>query len=151
MKSQIGQNMTTRPVRIGTHVSIREALEVMQTWGMRHLPVTNDNDQLVGLVSDRDINRAFARGMRGNEFVTEIMTEDPFCVESYTKVSEVAQIMADQKYGSAIVVDVQKRVLGIFTTTDALWLLAKLMKSPDENRYRVIQMGEYLEIPRQAI
>ncbi|MFN8846075.1 MAG: HPP family protein [Bdellovibrionales bacterium] len=150
MKSQIGQNMTTRPVRIGTHVSIREAQEVMQMWGMRHLPITNDNDQLIGLVSDRDISRAYASGLRGHEFVTDIMIEDPFCVESYTKVSEVAQIMADRKYGSAIVVDVQKRVLGIFTTTDALWLLAKLMKSPDENRFRLIQVGEYLEIPHQG-
>ena len=151
MKSQIGQNMTARPVKLGTHVTVREALEIMQIWGMRHLPITNDNDQLIGLVSERDINRAFANGMRGHEYVTDIMTEDPFCVESYTKVSEVAQIMADRKYGSAIVVDVQKRVIGIFTTTDALWLLAKLMKSPEETRYRLLQMGEYLEIPQQGI
>lgn len=151
MSNRIVDNMTKEPVTLGTHVSIREAIEVMQTWGMRHLPVVNMEDQLIGLVSDRDINRALARGLKGSEYVTEVMTENPYCVDFSVAVSEVAQIMADRKYGSAIVIDSRRRVRGIFTTTDALWLLAKLMKSPGESKLRQILVGEFLELPRLAI
>ena len=47
--------MTTPPVTIQPHVSLREALERMHEHRFRRLPVVDDQDRLVGIVSERDL------------------------------------------------------------------------------------------------
>lgn len=130
-----------RPVRIGTQLTLNMAIEVMQTWGMRHLPVTNSNDEIIGLISERNLQSALASGSKGNDPVTDIMIKNPYCVQESAQLADVAHIMADQKYGSAVIIDDQKKVLGIFTTVDALNVLSQVLKSKDQD----FQMSHYLD------
>ncbi|MGH2785511.1 MAG: CBS domain-containing protein [Actinomycetota bacterium] len=51
--------MTKRPTTVGPETPVKEALRVMVDGGFRHLPVVQD-DQVVGIVSMRDIARALA-------------------------------------------------------------------------------------------
>lgn len=51
--------MTKRPTTIGPETAVKEALRVMVEGGFRHLPVLQA-DQVVGMVSMRDIARALA-------------------------------------------------------------------------------------------
>jgi len=51
--------MTKRPTTAGPDTPVKEALRVMVEGGFRHLPVL-DGDQVVGMVSMRDIARALA-------------------------------------------------------------------------------------------
>ncbi len=151
MKKSIGSNMTAEPVTIGTGVSIREAQEIMQMWGMRHLPVTDHNDRLVGLVSDRDLSKGFSLGHASNQPVTQIMSENPYSVQSDASIAEVAQTMADNKFGCVVIVDLADQVKGIFTTVDALNILAKILQDPKDVDFRVLKIEEYLTQRRQAV
>ncbi|MBK9323514.1 MAG: CBS domain-containing protein [Bdellovibrionaceae bacterium] len=137
--------MTREPVMIGAQVSIREAQEVFHMWGMRHLPVTNNDNELIGIVSERDIAKAYAGGLKGTTTVSEIMTEDPYKVLPHTPLGEVAQCMAENKYGCAIVVDVSMHVKGIFTTTDALFILAKMLHGPNDTNYKLLKIEDYIQ------
>jgi CBS domain-containing protein len=49
--------MTRSPVTIGADAQAQEALDRMLTGGFRHLPVM-DGDQVVGIVSMRDLTKA---------------------------------------------------------------------------------------------
>jgi CBS domain-containing protein len=51
--------MTKRPTTVGPDTPVKEALRVMVEGGFRHVPVL-DGDQVVGMVSMRDIARALA-------------------------------------------------------------------------------------------
>ena len=67
--------------------------------------------------------------------VEEAMVEDVFTVEPGAPIGEVADTMIARKLGSAVVID-GERVIGVFTTIDALVALRDLLKgrrrrSPD--------------------
>jgi CBS domain-containing protein len=122
--------MTKNPVAISSDRTLAEAHRLMRDKGIRHLPVIDDG-RLVGLVSQRDLY--LLETLQGvdpdEERVEEAMTDEPFTVRSDAALEEVATAMADNKYGSALVVDAGS-VVGLFTTVDALRALAQLLRRP---------------------
>ncbi|MEO6420452.1 MAG: CBS domain-containing protein [Polyangiaceae bacterium] len=120
--------MTPSPHSIGREQTLAAAHDVMRKNHIRHLPVL-DGGVLVGLVSERDLH--FIETLRDVQLavvkVEEAMAPDPYFVNVDTPVKEVAAMMIEHKYGSAIVVD-RGRVVGIFTTIDALRALVDLEK-----------------------
>lgn len=144
MTKSIAKEMTKAPVRIGDQVAINEAKEVMQMWGMRHLPVTNASDNLVGILSDRDFSRLYNSNIKGTNPVSDIMTPNPFSVFPDTSLQTVVKEMAESKIGSTVIVNYNREVVGIFTTTDAMKVLAKLLEDDDDGEYRTLKISEYL-------
>lgn len=114
-----------RTARVGS--SIAEADVVMRSHAIRHLPVVDDDGRLVGLLSDRDMVMLKARRGVDPEDVTveETMSRAPYHVSPDAPLDEVAGVMARHRFGSAVVVE-QGRVVGIFTTIDALRALVDL-------------------------
>ena len=128
----VADHMTPAPHCIGMDQSLELASERMLQLGVRHLPVL-DGGQLVGLLSERDI--ALLRSVAPEHVITltveEAMSGVPYCVEPATPLGDVARHMALRKLGSAVVAE-HGRVVGVFTTTDALQVLAALLESADE-------------------
>jgi len=132
----VAEHMTAAPHSIGMDQSLDLAAERMSQLGVRHLPVL-DGGQLVGLVSERDIAllRSVAPERAVELSVEEAMSAVPYCVEPATPLGDVARHMALRKLGSAVVAE-HGRVLGVFTTTDALQVLAALLESTPEPEHR---------------
>jgi acetoin utilization protein AcuB len=126
----IADRMTKMPHSIGTEQSLSTAHDVMRSHDIRHLPVLHGG-KLIGILSQRDLHlvETFrdvdARQVR----VEEAMTQDVYAVPPKTPLKEVAFEMAARKLGSAVVVDGIK-VVGVFTTVDALEALAELLGDP---------------------
>jgi acetoin utilization protein AcuB len=125
---KIAELMTPDPCCIQRDESLRQAHKLMRTRNVRHLPVLK-GDQLVGLVSERDLYllETLKSVDPAKEPVDQAMTESPFSVAPGARVREVVQEMLDDKYGSAVVVE-RGRVIGIFTRSDALRALLKLLR-----------------------
>jgi len=102
------------------------ARRLMRRNNIRHLPILADG-VLKGVVSQRDLYffESIDDDDPKNVTVAEVMTEQVLSVSSDTLVTDVARQMAKHKYGSAIVID-EGAVVGIFTTMDALTVLAAL-------------------------
>jgi acetoin utilization protein AcuB len=119
----ISEYMTPMPHTVGSEQTITFAQQLMQKHGIRHLPVLHGGE-LHGVVSDRDLgivaslNEVDPNGTT----VEEAMTQETYTVSKDTPLFDVLQEMLDHKYGSAIVVE-GMRIVGIFTTYDALRLL----------------------------
>ena len=124
----VSEFMTPAPHCIGVDQTLELAAERMAELHVRHMPV-RDGGQLVGVLSDRDIAliRAVVADRVGHMTVEEAMTAVPYCVLPDTPVAEVARHMATRKLGCALVVDKNERIEGVFTTTDALELLANVL------------------------
>ena len=118
----VGDVMTITPRTIVGTQPITNARRLMKEYDVRHLPVVDEHDKLVGVVSERDIHVAQAAS-DGRVPVETIMTPKPYAVPPNALLNQVARIMAAKKHGSAVVVD-KGTILGIFTTTDALGVLA---------------------------
>jgi acetoin utilization protein AcuB len=118
---------------IGKEQPLSVAHKLMDDHDLRHLPVLADG-KLVGLVSQRDLY--YLETVAGvdpeRERVEEGMSQDVYCVPPETLLRDVVVEMMMHKYGCAVVVESTK-VVGIFTTTDALKLLAEcLLRSPPQ-------------------
>jgi acetoin utilization protein AcuB len=121
--------MTAQLHTIGDDQTLAEARERMHHHDVRHLPVLHGG-HLVGVVSTRDI--ALVEALPGVDItqvtVDEAMAEEPWTVTPDTTLAQAAAVMAERKLGTAIVVDSRNgdKVVGVFTTTDALRALAAL-------------------------
>lgn len=144
MRTEIRSGMTEEPVSISADVSIGDAREIMRSWGMRHLPVI-ENDKLVGVLSDRDILQALSTQTSVKTEARKVMSKSPYRVNQHVSVATVAQVMAENKFGCAIVTDDQEKIVGIFTTVDALHLLARILAQPTELDIKAMQIREYLK------
>lgn len=122
--------MTTMPQTVGVRATLAEARDTMYERNVRHLPVVNDG-LLVGILSQRDIVLCEALGTNPEEVKVEIaMQPRPFTCGPDAHLHAVAEEMAAHKYGSAVVVEVERpaKVVGVFTTIDALRALATYTK-----------------------
>jgi acetoin utilization protein AcuB len=124
----IADRMTRTPHLIGAEQSIAAAHRQMRTNGIRHLPVLHGG-KLVGVVSQRDLHFIESlRDVNAEEVsVEEAMTQDVYAVSPRTPLKEIVSEMAERKLGSAVVVEGQK-VVGVFTTIDALDTLAGILQ-----------------------
>jgi len=126
----IRDHMTSSPITIGRSQSLADAARRMHEHHIRHLPVL-EGGYLFGILSERDIDLVEALPDVDPDKVTveEAMTQDPYTVAPGTPVREVVGAMAQHKYGTAVVME-EGRVVGIFTTVDAMRLLAAVLGAP---------------------
>jgi acetoin utilization protein AcuB len=128
MREKIQRN----PITISPEASFYEARNLIHEKGVRHIPVVDKNNMLVGIVTDRDIREAAPSDatllsvqelnyLLGKLKVTSFMTpkEKLLTITPDTLIEEAIQLMHDNKIGCLPVVEGGK-LYGIFTETDAL-------------------------------
>ena len=122
--------MSDSPHTIGPTRSLAVARGMMLDQGIRHLPVL-DGGNIVGLLSERDLLLVESLpGVNPTDVrVEEAMVQNVFTVEPDAPVGEVVETMIERKLGSAVVTQ-GERVIGVFTTIDALRALHELLERP---------------------
>jgi len=122
--------MTPAPHTIGRTRSLAAARQMMLEHRVRHLPVL-DGGRIAGLLSERDLLLVEALpGVNPTDVrVEEAMVENVFTVAPDAPVGEVVETMIERKLGSAVVSE-GERVVGVFTTIDALQALHELLEKP---------------------
>ena len=123
----IADHMTRSPITVDKTTSLAAALKIMEENGFRHLPVV-EGGQLLGVVSERELRcLENMEGFNSAHCVVEDFTLVPtYAVAPDSLVRDVARAMAERKLGSAVVVEGTK-VVGMFTTIDALRVLASVL------------------------
>lgn len=119
--------MTPLTVVIDRSASIGEARDAMRQFDVRHLPVL-DGETLVGMVSERDLGTR--ETAPSEKTVADVMQPGAYAAAPTTPLSTIVRHMHDQRYGSTVVVD-GGRVVGIFTSIDALGLLLEHLERED--------------------
>jgi acetoin utilization protein AcuB len=128
MREKIQRN----PVTINSEASFYEARNLIHEKGVRHLPVVDKNNMLIGIVTDRDIREAAPSDatllsvqelnyLLGKLKVSSFMTPKGklVTITPDTLIEEAVQLMHDNKIGCLPVLE-QGKLYGIFTETDAL-------------------------------
>ncbi|MCB0328481.1 MAG: CBS domain-containing protein [Bdellovibrionales bacterium] len=115
----IGDVMTRLPHSVGAEQTAHVARERMKEHNVRHLPVQKGGE-LVGIVSDRDLNFALAVDLKRDTDlrIEEIYTPEPTTVGPHTKLVNVLKKMDGDQIGCVLVVE-KEQLVGIYTTTDA--------------------------------
>ena len=128
----VSRSMTRRVVTVGPETSVFEAQELMAKNRVRHLPVVEDVDKLIGIVSDRDIRSAlpfhsFKDGISPEERakledlrVKDIMTRKVFTISPGYTIQDALLMIQNSKVGALPVVDDEGRLKGILSVRDLL-------------------------------
>jgi len=122
--------MTPNPVTIKKDAKIQDALGLMRKESVRHLPVVDHDQKLVGLVTDRDIKCASAFERADHMTVNDLMISKPYCVESVVSLRNVALYMAENRFGCALVTR-DGQLIGIFTAEDGLRALGEMLQESE--------------------
>ena len=107
-------------------LSIGKAAEKMRDLDVGFLPVC-DNDKLVGTVTDRDITiRSVAQGRDPRlGLVSEIMTQELFYCFEDEDVERVARYMQEKEVRRMVILNRQKRLVGVVSVGDIARTLEK--------------------------
>jgi acetoin utilization protein AcuB len=119
--------MTRSVHTVGASSSLADAAKLMKKHKIRQLPVL-EGDTLVGLLNESDLELISAVSELDSSciLVKAAMAEAPWTVAPATQLSEVVTHMAQEKLGSAVVME-EGKVVGVFTTTDGMRVLGELL------------------------
>jgi CBS domain-containing protein len=119
MKDKIRDVMTADPVSLQIGSTLTDAARAMRDSNIGDVIVLDDNGQVCGIVTDRDIViRALAEGREaGATTLGEICTRDPESLSSEDSVSDAIRLMSGKAIRRVPVVDDGKPV-GIVTIGD---------------------------------
>lgn len=109
----------TRDVRlVRPDQTIRDAAQLMAELDIGALPV-EENDRLVGMITDRDITvRAMAQGRGPDTPIRDVMSREvKYCFEDQT-IDEITQNMGEQRIRRLPVLTREKRLVGILSLGD---------------------------------
>lgn len=117
-RTDVQSCMTTHMVTLQFNATLAEAMATAREADVHHLPVLQQ-DQLIGLVSDRDLRRAVGSGRKPETPVEEFMSRDLLTVRPEAPLQDAARVMIERKLGALPVV-AGDDVRGIVTRTDVL-------------------------------
>lgn len=128
----VSRSMTRRVVTVSPEASIFEAQELMAQNRIRHIPVVEDGDKLVGIVSDRDLRSAMPfwyfredpgpeeKARIENLRIKDIMTRKVFTIPPGYTIQDALLMIQNAKVGALPVVDEEGRLKGILSVRDLL-------------------------------
>ena len=153
---RILNRMTVNAITVSPETEVEFAYRLMNHLEIRNLPVVDQDEVLLGIVTDRDFRHVLIPTWReqplssrlrvsGDEeqpskinkesyhapeevTVSEVMTRDVVTVHPGTDMYEAIGIMYEHKFGALPVVDDEGKVVGILTQTDLIALLFEMMQ-----------------------
>lgn len=121
--------MTTDVVSVGPDTSLLKVGKLMKDHHIRRIPVVDEQGQVIGIISDRDVrdaspSKATTLDMYEMHYLLaelkakNIMTAKPITVKPTDTVEQAALIMLDNKVGGLPVVDDAGKLVGIISDHD---------------------------------
>jgi CBS domain-containing membrane protein len=159
MDTSIKPWMSGSPISIEAHASALEAHDRMVEFGIRHLPVLDEERHVVGVLSIDDLRAALPMPLSmtapcppeelesAREWqVGDVMTYAPHTIGEDATLGDAADCMADHRIGCLPVVDGEGRLLAILSETDLLRALATRSWTEEKASQRALDAGRDLVV-----
>jgi CBS domain-containing protein len=114
----VQDHMTPRPITLRIDTDFKSALQLMQKHFIHHLPVLGTEEQLVGIVAERDLMLAALRYLGSAVEVERVMHRKVVTARPDMPVADAATLMVANAIGGLPVVDASGRVVGVITESD---------------------------------
>jgi acetoin utilization protein AcuB len=133
----VKDQMTPNPLCGHPETPVAEAQKLMQENNIRHLPILDEDNKLVGLITQRSLMQAVPDDLsQFSPFVVNyilaklqaqnIMVRDVVTIGPDTTIEEAARIMADKKIGCLPVMQGEELV-GIISDSDLFSIMMELL------------------------
>jgi len=128
----ISKVMTKNVVTIDKDADISQAQDKISKHRFRHLPVVDENNRLIGIVTDRDIRSVLPSSYLDEEDrlkkwdrfskhkVNDIMTHHPVTLSPLDTIQDALLLLHQKQFGALPVVVEQHKLIGIISIRDLL-------------------------------
>ena len=135
-KTHVADWMTKNAITIAEDASIIEAIHLLKEKNIRRLPVMR-HGKIAGVVTEKML-LSFSPGkssaldaweahyLLSKTPVRDAMNSNPHMVPPQTDIRDAAKLLHDRKLNGVLVVNENRDLVGIFTTTNALEALMAL-------------------------
>ncbi|MBC8314268.1 MAG: IMP dehydrogenase [Bacteroidales bacterium] len=126
--------MILDPITLAEDALVCDALAIMKEHSIGGIPVINKKNELVGIVTNRDLR--FEKNLIRP--VTEVMTSDVITITEFTDFETAEDILQQHKIEKLPVVDENNKLVGLITYKDIIKVKARPNASKDQlGRLRV--------------
>jgi IMP dehydrogenase len=137
--------MIVDPITMRPQDKIYQALELMRKYRISGIPVTDENNKLVGIITNRDIRFE----TRLNLAVEKVMTKDLITVPLGTSLGEAEKLFHKHKIEKILMVDETFHLKGVITYKDIL----KKIQYPDASKdsFGRLRVGAAIGVGEDAL
>ncbi len=126
----VSKLMTKKVVVAGQENRFSQVRQLFAKFNVHHLPVTDREDHVIGIISSHDVMKAFQKiSEKGKALddsqldaeikITDIMTKNPDTVAPDVSIYEAATMFATNGYHALPVVE-ENKLKGIITSNDLI-------------------------------
>jgi len=129
----INEFMTTEPCTLRDTNTINEARKIMTEKHIRHIPITNSEGYVLGLVTQRDVLAATEPALndaKADTILSEIMIRNVSIVHPSDSLRQAALYLQEHKYGCLPVVS-DDVLVGIITDSDFIAIAINLLEQAE--------------------
>ncbi len=147
--------MSKAPVIVRRDMSIREAADIMSRYGLKAVPVVDEDGKLVGLLEHELADKAVTHGL-GAVQVREYMAREIAHVAPDSDLYRAMEAILGQRQRLVPVVE-NDQVVGVLTRTDLIHLLieepARIPDTllPDRKRERSVKAVMHERLPKEVL
>ncbi len=128
----VSRSMSRKVATVDKETGLLEAWNMMRKHQIRHLPVVDDDNHLLGMVTDRDIRSALpydlAKGgadpQKVEQYahlkVSDVMTTNLLTISPIHTLQDAILLIEQKKVGAFPVVDKSNKLVGILSVRDLL-------------------------------
>lgn len=128
----VSQSMTRKVITVSKQMPLLEARALMHEHNIRHLPVVEADNLLVGIITDRDIRSALpytlatgqsdpqAQEKYSHLRVADVMTINPATISPTDTLQDALLLIQESRVGAFPVVDRMGKLTGILSIRDLL-------------------------------
>ncbi len=126
----IDEFMTKKPCTLRDTNTINDARKIMTEKHIRHIPITDSENQVLGLVTQRDLLAATEpalKNAKADTSLSEIMIRNVSIVHPSDSLRQAALYLQEHKYGCLPVV-LDDYLVGIITDSDFIAIAINLLE-----------------------
>lgn len=144
MPTKVSEYMTPKVISITEETGIRAAFFLMKESRIRHLPVVDDNKQLIGIISDRELRRpnwvdeahdiSHVYHLDDDMLVRDVMIRNVHVLHTYDTLSKAVKLLLKNQIGAAPVLDKGGDLVGMMSAVDLLRSLGDILDDQKSNK-----------------
>jgi len=141
---KVSNFMTQKVLTAHPDDGVRHTFFRMREDDVRHFPVVNDDNKLVGIISDRDLRRpewvdeapdiSHIYNLEDDLTVKDLMSTNLIVAHTYESLRKVTKVLIEHRFGALPVLNKEDELVGILSATDLLQALEMLLDEQKKSK-----------------
>ena len=134
---RVSNFMTQKVLKAHPDDGVRHTFFRMREDDVRHFPVVDSDNKLVGIISDRDLRRpewideapdiSHIYNLDDELTVKDLMSKNLVVARTYESLHKVTKVLIEHRFGALPVLNKEDELVGLLSATDLLQALEMLL------------------------